>query len=219
MNITACIDLYIFSMVTLTLEGQSWVVQIAEREYTACSVCQPLQYISFYVFKLLSWPKYSTVYMYVSHLFSPVHLLMGIWVIIRVFWDIFSSYFSSGSFSCYVYWRNSYLTFFQLSLSPLQIHSPAFHSHSHPSRPECSVFLWLCCAACGILVLRQGWNSDPRQGKCRVLTTELLGSCSELKSLLHSFLNKIQTPLALTFMLFLANRITCHSFPSWKWKC
>ena len=158
------------------------------------------------------------VYVYITSFFSS-HLLMGIWVVIRVFWDIFSSYFSSGSFSCCVYWRNSYLTFLQLSLSPLHIHSPAFHSHSHPSRTECSVFLWLCCADCGILVLRQGWNSDPRQWKCRVLTTGPLGSCSELKSLLHSFLNKIQTPLALTFMLFLAYRITCHSFPSWKWKC
>ena len=115
------------------------------------------------------------VYVYITSFFSS-HLLMGIWVVIRVFWDIFSSYFSSGSFSCCVYWRNSYLTFLQLSLSPLHIHSPAFHSHSHPSRTECSVFLWLCCADCGILVLRQGWNSDPRQWKCRVLTTGSLGN-------------------------------------------
>ena len=166
------------------------------------------------------------VYVCITSFFSS-HLLMGIWVVIGgllsvgsprvghdwsdlavaaavVFWDIFSSFFSSESFSCCVYRRNSYLTFLQLSLSLLQIHLPAFHSHSHPSRTECSVFLWLCRAACGILVLCQGWNSNPGQWKCWVLTTGLLGSCSELKSVLHSFLSKIQIPLALTFMLFLA---------------
>ena len=104
------------------------------------------------------------VYVCITSFFSS-HLLMGIWIVIRVLSDVFSSYFSSGSFSCRVYWRGSSLTFLQLPLSSPQIHSPSFHCHSHASRAECSVLLWLCRAPCGVLVLHQGWNSDPQQWK------------------------------------------------------
>ena len=59
MNIATFIDLYMSSMVTLTLEGQSWVVEIAEkkkeiaeREHIelAYGVCRPLQIYKFLCF-------------------------------------------------------------------------------------------------------------------------------------------------------------------------